>query len=144
MTDVAHRRGSGMTARERRRRAVAMGFWRIANPLARPLAGLAPWWVLLETTGRRSGRPRRVPLARGPVEGRTAWVICVHGRHSAMAYNIEANPRVRLKMRGRWHEGTAALADMDERILGGFSRYAQSGPRTVGIEPKLIRIELDP
>ena len=84
------------------RDALVKAWWRIVNPLTIPLAGFAPWWVVLETTGRRTGRRRRVPLARGPVDGRSAWLIAVRGTHAGFAHNIAADPRVRLKMRGRW------------------------------------------
>ncbi|HYP55199.1 MAG TPA: nitroreductase/quinone reductase family protein [Solirubrobacterales bacterium] len=124
------------------RRRLALFVWRLFNPLGRALAGIAPWWVVLETTGRRSGRPRQVPLARGPVDGRTAWLIAVHGDHSAFARNIAAEPRVRLKLRGRWREGTARLEPLDDEIVERFNPYARMGPRTVGIEPKLVRVEL--
>jgi deazaflavin-dependent oxidoreductase (nitroreductase family) len=120
-----------------------MAFWRAFNPIARALAGVAPWWVVLETTGRRSGRPRTVPLATGPVDGRTAWLICVHGEHAGFARNIAANPRVRLKLRGRWHGGTATLEPFEATIVRRFGRYARMGPATLGIEPKLVRVELD-
>src|SRR4051794_24306146 len=72
--------------------AVARFFWRIFNPVARRLAGVAPWWVVLETTGNKSGKPRQAPLARGPVDGDVTWVIAVHGRHSGFVRNIDANP----------------------------------------------------
>ncbi len=36
---------------------------------AAPFAGWAPWWVLLETDGRRTGEPKTTPLVRGPVDG---------------------------------------------------------------------------
>jgi deazaflavin-dependent oxidoreductase (nitroreductase family) len=119
-----------------------MAVWRLFNPLARRLAGIAPWWVVLETTGRKSGQPRHVPLARGPVDRSTAWLISVHGRHAGFAKNIAANPKVRLKLRGRWRKGTAELVSMDETVLRRFNGYARLGPRTVGIEPKLIRVKL--
>ena len=121
----------------------AMGFWRLANPMVRPVAGLVPWWVLLETTGRVSGRPRRVPLASGPVDGNVVLLIAVHGEHSALARNIAAQPRVRLRRAGRWHHGTATLDDLDPAALRRFGRYARMGPPLVGIEPRLLRIELD-
>lgn len=131
-----------MTTDQRRRRTKAMRAWRRFNPIARRLAGIAPWWVLLETTGRRSGEPRRVPLASGPVDGDTALLLCVHGEHATYARNIAANPRVRLKRRGRWHEGTAELVELEPATLARFSRYARLGARAVGIEPKLLRIRL--
>jgi deazaflavin-dependent oxidoreductase (nitroreductase family) len=132
-----------MTGDQRKRRAKAMRAWRRFNPFARRLAGIAPWWVLLETTGRRSGQPRQTPLASGPVEGDTAWLICVHGEHATFARNIAANPRVRLRRRGRWREGTAELTPLDPATLARFSRYARLGASAVGIEPKLVRVALD-
>ena len=128
---------------QRIRRRIARVFWWFFNPLARRLAGVAPWWVVLETTGRRSGRRRQVPLARGPLDGNTAWVISVHGAKAGFARNIAADPRVRLRLRGRWRDGTARLVDQDPVILERFSTYARMGPRTLGIDPKLVRIELD-
>lgn len=119
-----------------------MAFWHVFNPLARSLAGVAPWWVVLETRGRRSGKTRRVPLAAGPRDGQVTWLIAVHGRHASFTRNIADDPRVRLKLRGRWHEGRARVVLMDDDVLRRFNRYARLGPRTIGIEPRLVRIEL--
>jgi hypothetical protein len=41
-----------MTRRKRLKRRVMMLVWRIANPPNRLLAGIAPWWILIETVGR--------------------------------------------------------------------------------------------
>jgi deazaflavin-dependent oxidoreductase (nitroreductase family) len=120
-----------------------MVFWKLFNPLARSLAGVAPWWVVLETVGRRSGKPRQVPLAKGPVDGRTAWLIAVHGEHASFARNIAANPRIRLKLAGRWREGSAVLVLLEDGPLGRFNLYARTGPLILGIEPKLVRVEMD-
>jgi deazaflavin-dependent oxidoreductase (nitroreductase family) len=120
-----------------------MLFWRLFNPVARALAGWAPWWVILETTGRRTRKPRRVPLAKGPQDGSTVWVISVHGRHASFARNVAAYPRVRLRLGGRWHEGRAMLVPPDPAVLRRFSLYARLGPRTIGIDPALVRIELE-
>ena len=114
-----------MTRAQRLRRRLIFVFWRVFNPPSRALAGVAPWWVVLETTGRRSGRPRRVPLARGPVDGRTTWLIATHGRHASFAHNIAADPRVRLRLRGRWHEGTATLVPLDPAVVRRFNGYAR-------------------
>ncbi len=131
-----------MTTRQRIRRRSAKVFWRVFNPLARALAGRAPWWVVLETTGRRSGEIRRVPLAAGPRDGSTAWLLAVHGPHAASTRSIAADPRVRLRIRGRWHEGTAQLVPTDESVLRRFNRYARTGLWTLGIEARLVKIEL--
>ena len=128
---------------QRRRRSRHRVFWRIVNPLNRPLAGYAPWWVLLETRGRRSGRSRTFPLARGPIDGDEAlWLISVHGRRANWVRNIEALAEVRIKLSGRWHAGRASVREYDEAIVRRFNSYARSGPRTLGIDPVLVRIEL--
>lgn len=132
-----------MSSFDQRKRDRAMRFWRLFNPLARPLAGWVPWWVVLETTGRKSGKPRRIPLARGPRDGDVTWVIAVHGEHSAFARNIAADPRVRIKLGGRWHKARASLAPLDSDMLARFNFYARGGPRTFGIDPAVVRIELD-
>lgn len=120
-----------------------MVFWRVFNPVARSLAGVAPWWVVLETNGWRSGKPRQVPLATGPIDGSTVWLISVHGTHASFARNIAADPRVRLKLKGKWRAATAELLPVDESVLRRFNTYARLGPRTMGIDPKLVRVELE-
>src|SRR5215210_1975470 len=102
------------------RGTVARAVWRVMNPLALRVAGFAPWWVVLETTGRRSGRPRRGPVARGPVSGSTAWLIAVHGEHAGFVKNIAVTPTVRVKLRGRWHAGSATVAPLDPAVLRRF------------------------
>jgi hypothetical protein len=67
----------------------------------------------------------------------------VHGRHAGFAHNIAASPHVRLKLRGRWHRGSAGLVPLDPEILAGFSAYARMGPRTLGIDPALVQIDLE-
>jgi deazaflavin-dependent oxidoreductase (nitroreductase family) len=98
--------------------------------------------VLLETTGRRSGAARITPLARGPVDGNVLWLASVHGRRAAWVRNVEAEPQVRVKLSGRWHTGRATVVQYDEATAKRFSAYARSGPRTLGIEPVLIRVTL--
>ena len=115
-------------------------WWRIANPPTRALAGLAPWWVLLETTGNRTGRRRRTPLASGPSDAGGMWLIAVHGRHSGWVRNLEAASAVRLKHRGRWREGTATTHPIDAVQLSHFNAYARSGPRFLGMDPLLVRV----
>ncbi len=132
----------GSDADRRRKRARLVRFWRVVNPTARPLAGVAPWWVLIETTGRRSGRPRRTPLARGPVDEGALWLIAVHGRRSEWVKNAEQTPAVRVRFGVRWHEGIASVHPYDTEIARRFNRYARSGPKTMGIEPLMVRIDL--
>jgi deazaflavin-dependent oxidoreductase (nitroreductase family) len=121
-------------------RRLIVAWWRIANPPTRLLAGLAPWWVLLETTGNKTGRRRRTPLAVGPMNADGVWLIAVHGRRSGWVRNLEASPAVRLKHRGRWRDGTASTHPMDAAPLERFNAYARSGPKLIGMDPLLVRV----
>ena len=71
-----------------------------------------PGYALLETTGRKTGKPRRTPVGNGLV-GRQFWIVAEHGQKAGYVRNIVANPRVRLKLRdrlrARWCTGTAHL-----------------------------------
>jgi len=135
--------GPALGHAQRRRRSRHRRFWQIVNPPTRRLAGLAPWWVLLETRGWHTGQRRRTPLARGPVDGDVVWLTAVHGRHAHWVRNLEAMPEVRIKLLGRWHDARATVQEYDQAIARRFNLYARAGPRTLGIDPALVRVELD-
>jgi deazaflavin-dependent oxidoreductase (nitroreductase family) len=133
--------------RERKRRVARFVTNRIVNPLVRPLAarGLAPGVALLETTGRRSGEPRRTPVGSG-LRGDAFWVVTEHGWHSAYVKNIQAEPRVRVRTRGRWRTGTAHILpddDAEARLRWLKRPINDSALRTVGTQHLTIRIDLD-
>ena len=127
------------------------------NPPAKFLfaAGIAvPGRALLETTGSKSGKPRRIPVGNGHL-GQEFWLIAEHGRNAAYVRNILANPRVRLKLneglRARWHSGTAHILSDDnprerqrwlaQRLPGSASNAA--AVRFFGTQLLTIRIDLD-
>src|SRR3954451_17906984 len=124
-------------------RSLVVGFWRVVNPPTRLLAGFAPWWVLVETTGRRTGKIRRTPLAAGPRDADGMTVIAVHGRHSGWVLNAEAAPAVRLRHKGRWHSAQAEIRPVDRETLRRFGLYPRSGIRLVGRDPVLVRFRYD-
>jgi deazaflavin-dependent oxidoreductase (nitroreductase family) len=126
-----------------RRTRFAWRFWSIMNPIVRPLAGTMPWWLLLETTGRKSGLKRVTPFANGPIDDGVLTLISVHGDRAAFALNIAADPRVRVKRRGRWRSGTAEFAPLDPTMVKRFSAYGRLGLRTFGEDARLLRITLD-
>jgi len=70
-------------------------------------------FALLETVGRRSGQPRHTPVGNGLV-GETFWLIAAHGEQADYVRNIQADPAVRVKVNGRWREGTATLLVEDD------------------------------
>jgi deazaflavin-dependent oxidoreductase (nitroreductase family) len=121
----------------------------LLNPPARVLFGLGlvpPTHVLLETTGRRTGRPRQNPVGNG-LDGDTLWIVAEQGRSANYVRNLEAEPRVRVTIGRRWRSGTATVLPDDDprarlqrigRPVNGFM------VRTVGTDLLTIRVDLDP
>ena len=109
-----------------------------------------PGYALLETTGRRSGKPRATPVGDG-LEGDSFWIVTEHGRRAGYVSNISADPRVRLKLRSGWRTGTAHVLEHDDprarqRLLarGHPSRRLNAFVvRALGTELLTIRIDLD-
>jgi deazaflavin-dependent oxidoreductase (nitroreductase family) len=113
---------------------------RVANPLMRR----NPFQTLLETTGRKSGEPRRTPLG-GKLVGDAFWFVSEFGEQSQYVRNIKADPRVRVRLRGKWHAGTAHLVpDDDPRArLEELPQFNSFGVRTFGTNLLTIRVDLD-
>ena len=107
--------------------------------------------VDLETVGRKSGEPRRVPLA-GRADDTGVWVISQHGRRAGWAHNIAANPKVRVRVGDEWRSGTATFEPDDDvraraRSFGGNGRLSQSATaltmRAMESDPISVRITYD-
>jgi deazaflavin-dependent oxidoreductase (nitroreductase family) len=117
----------------------------LANPIVERLAGYVPWWALLETIGRRSGKPRRNPVGNG-LQGDTFWIVADHGHHADYIKNIMANPRVRVRVGGRWRSGTAHVLPDDDPIERQKQMRLVNAiiVRAVGTDLLTVRIDLDP
>ena len=114
-----------------------------------------PGYAFLETTGRKSGRPRRTPVGDG-LEGDTFWIVSEHGHRAGYVRNIKTNPRVRVQLREglrmRWREGTAHLLEDDDprerqRTLQRghpFRALNAATVRGMGTGLLTVRIDLDP
>jgi deazaflavin-dependent oxidoreductase (nitroreductase family) len=101
--------------------------------------------VILETTGRRSGEPRRTPVGKA-LDGDTLWVVAEH-RRGGYVRNIEAHPRVRVRIGRRWRQGTArVLHDDDVRERAGRmpNRLNTRMVVLMASEPVTVRVDLDP
>ncbi len=106
--------------------------------------------AILETTGRRSGEPRRTPVTNG-LDGDTFWIVAEHGRRASYVRNIEANLRVRVNVGGRWRAGTAHVMPEDDprerqRTLartGVGSKLNRATVSVVGTDLLTVRIDLD-
>jgi deazaflavin-dependent oxidoreductase (nitroreductase family) len=123
-----------------RQRIVNLVQRRIANPVMR----LVPIQTLLETIGRKSGQPRRTPVG-GLLTGSEFWLVSEFGDRSQYVRNIEANPRVRVRVRGRWHSGTATLLPEDDARarLAELPRMNSAAVRAMGDNLLTIRVDLD-
>ena len=104
--------------------------------------------VELETTGAKSGEPRRVPLA-GRADNTGVWVISQHGRRAGWAYNIAADPKVRVRVNNEWRTGTATFEPQDDvraraRSFGGDGKLSKSATvltmRAMESDPISVRI----
>jgi deazaflavin-dependent oxidoreductase (nitroreductase family) len=83
----------------------------VVNPVGRKLPV-----TMLETTGRKSGEPRHTAVG-GAVVDNQFWMVAEHGEHSHYVLNIKADPRVRVRIGGRWRAGTAHLLPDDDPSL---------------------------
>jgi deazaflavin-dependent oxidoreductase (nitroreductase family) len=122
---------------------------KVLNPVVRAAARLGlplPMLVILETRGRKSEQPRRIPVGRA-LEGDTLWVVAEHGRKAAYVRNIEADPRVRVRIGRRWRKGVAQVLyadDWRERQRRMPNKLNSAMVRLVGTEHLTIRVDLDP
>jgi deazaflavin-dependent oxidoreductase (nitroreductase family) len=112
---------------------------RVANPLMR----LMPFQTVLETTGRKSGEPRRTPVGGSRV-GDQFWFVSEFGEKAQYVKNIKANPNVRVRLRGRWLTGTAHLVPDDDAKarLRELPQFNSSVVRMLGTNLLTIRVDL--
>ncbi|MFJ8820909.1 nitroreductase/quinone reductase family protein [Streptomyces sp. NPDC102467] len=126
-------------AQEIKHRIVTTFQRRVANPISARLPGQ----VLIETTGRTSGLARRTPVGGRRVDD-SFWLVSEFGLTSHYVRNIQADPKVRVRLRGRWHTGTAhLLPDDDARArLRVLPRYNSAAVRAFGTQLLTIRVDL--
>lgn len=114
-------------------------------------AGIAPRsFALLETIGNKTGRRRLTPVGNG-LDGEVFWLVSELGLASGYARNLQANPRVRVKVGRRWFDGVASVVPDDDgwarreeidRRNGLMGRFDGKIFRASAIDPVTIRIDL--
>ncbi|GAC1323346.1 MAG: nitroreductase family deazaflavin-dependent oxidoreductase [Thermoleophilaceae bacterium] len=122
---------------------------RFVNPLVRRAvdAGLVRSIALLETTGRKSGEPRRTPVGNGlDRRANTFWIVTERGHRTAYVRNIAVEPRVRIKVGRQWYSGTAVIMPEDDarERQRSMRRVNAAIVRAVGSELLTVRVDLDP
>lgn len=112
---------------------------RVGNPVLRRM----PFQTVLETTGRVSGLPRRTPVG-GRRTGDSFWLVSEFGERSQYVRNIRADARVRVRIRGRWHTGTAHLLPDDDPLarLRLLPRLNGAAVRVLGTDLLTVRVDL--
>ncbi len=95
--------------------------------------------VVLTTTGRRSGRPRRTILTAPIVDGERVVLVGSYGgdrRHPQWFLNLMADPQVSVTLGGRERAMRARVAEADEkaalwpRIVQAYQGYGAYQRRT--------------
>ncbi len=89
--------------------AGSKGYARLSNVLILPLFRLFPTtlgFVLLTTTGRRSGKPRRRPV-RAVRRDNTLYAVAMMGQRSDWLRNVRKEPRVGIKAGRQRYSGLA-------------------------------------
>src|SRR5271169_4669903 len=111
----------------------------VVNPIGRQLPV-----TMLETTGRKSGQPRRTAIG-GKLVGKQYWMVSEHGDHSDYVRNIKANPAVRLRVGGQWRSGTAYLLPDDDSLqrLRNLPRLNSGVVRVMATDLLTVRVDLD-
>jgi deazaflavin-dependent oxidoreductase (nitroreductase family) len=103
-----------------------------------------PGWAVVETTGRRTGRRRQVPVG-GRLIGGSFWLVAVDARDAGYVKNIEVNPKVRVQVRGRWMNGAAHVLPGDAARRRMFQLNPINGLyiALAGREHTTIRVDLE-
>jgi hypothetical protein len=97
---------------------------------------------------RDRGKPIRDAWQRHVGNRVIRQLISEHGMHAGYVRNIQADPRVRLKIGRHWRRGTAHIQQEDEALprLRQTGRYNARAVRFWGNPDELltVRIDLDP
>jgi deazaflavin-dependent oxidoreductase (nitroreductase family) len=149
-----------LTARSRRIKVLLVRTFQrfTVNPLMRIFLalGVNPLGLaILETRGRRSGRPRRTPVGNGRM-GDEFWIIAEHGTRASYVRNIQRDPHVRVRLRiawrYRWVTGVAEILP-DDDALARQRRIIRWHPlrtlnavnvRVLGADLLTVRVRLQP
>jgi deazaflavin-dependent oxidoreductase (nitroreductase family) len=134
------------TALRTKQRRVRLVQRRLLKPPTRVLTylGLLRHHAVLETTGRRTGRPRRTIVGIARPSNSVLWIVAEHGRRAGYVRNLAAQPNVRIRVGRRWQRGVARLVENDDidARLPDFTPQHVDVIRRFGTEPCTLRVEL--
>jgi len=101
---------------DKRRRIVLLQRYLLNPPMkAAVWLGLVRGHMIVETTGRVTGRRRRTVVGCF-ADGGTLWVVAEQGRRAGYVRNLEAGPSVRVRIKRHWRPATARIVDDDDPL----------------------------
>jgi deazaflavin-dependent oxidoreductase (nitroreductase family) len=118
-------------------------FWRLIQfgPRIAYTLGLGPLvgrsLLLLTTFGRKSGRPRVTPLVYEE-QGNTIIVASARGQSADWLHNIQANPKVSIRVGRRQFDAIAEATTDPEKIADFLQRQIERNPTMFGA---ILRLE---
>ena len=132
--------------RQHRRRVVMIQKYLLNPPTkAAVFLGAVPGHALVETVGRKTGKRRRTVVGVHEA-GSSVWAVAEQGRHAGYVLNVEAEPRVRIRLHGRWRTATGHLLDDDDAVARvrsfGRDRHARL-VTSMGTSLLTLRFDLD-
>lgn len=139
-------RGMSDTGGTRRRKRILLMQRYLLNPPVKLLTwiGVLAGHALIETRGRRTGKRRRTVVGIHFDDG-TGWIVAEQGRHAGYVRNLEADPNVKVRLRGRWHQALAEIVEDDdpEARLESFGRRSHANAvRRFGTELLTVRLDI--
>ena len=87
----------------------------------------SPKYLYLTTTGRLSGRPRRIEIWFTRHEGRY-YLVAEHGRRAQWVQNLLADPAVRARVGARSFRARARVVDRraERELVGAVRRRSEA------------------
>jgi deazaflavin-dependent oxidoreductase (nitroreductase family) len=134
-----------MALRTKQRRVRLVQRW-LLNPPMRVLTylGLLPHHAVLETTGRRTGHPRRTVVGIARQADSVLWIVAEHGHRAGYVRNLATQPDVRIHLDRRWQRGVARLVENDDidTRLQHFTPQHVNVIRRFGTELATVRVDV--
>ncbi len=87
--------------------------------------------LLLTTTGRKSGKPRVVPLQYEEIDGKI-YLGSSRGVNADWVRNIQADPKVTVRLKACRFSGTAEVVTEVKRITDFLEVRLRNHPRMIG------------
>ena len=95
--------------------------------------------------GPAHGESRQTPVSYER-DGSTVWIVAIHGDNADYVKNIAAEPNVRIKIGGKWHDGIAVVLDTDdaaERAGRMWNRVDRIFGAMLGTSVLTVKVTLD-